>query len=105
MAFSDATISLFLPKLVDPTFVDSLVARLRAVSAMDAHFDEVKFGQQMAVMRGQIHNLEYALTKKMSPAALVQMPAVVLDVNRVEQSGMRRRWIAFRERAPWFSNW
>lgn len=99
--FSEETSNLFLPKLVDPDWCDSLVSELRDVAKIDSDYNEKLFNRQMAVLRGQIYNLVEVLMRKKSPIELVRMPPVTISHLETDM-GFRRRLMSFRIRSPTF---
>ena len=77
--FSAATRARLLPLLSDPTYRDELVAMLQPVFRIDANFDERHFSRQMAVLRGQLHNLKEALERGESPWDLAHKPRLLIE--------------------------
>jgi len=122
--FSDETKELFLPKLIDPDWCDTLVKELRMIAQADQDFNEKQFTKQMAVMRGQVYtppfftlplrtnptpilstqifNLAEALMRQYTPADLVEMTP--LTISHVEAStGFMRKFMSFRMAEPFFT--
>lgn len=77
--FSNAIKEHVLPLLSDMNFVEELCSDLYELFKQDKGFDKRLFERQMAVMRGQILNLQQALKDNKSPVQLVQMPAVIVE--------------------------
>lgn len=78
--FSDQTCAEFIPILSDPTAWDSIIESLRQLFQADPfEFDERAFQMQMAILRGQLHNILEALIKRQSPLELVQKPLILIE--------------------------
>lgn len=78
--FSDQTCAEFIPILSDPNSWDSIIESLRQLFQADPfEYDPRVFEKQMAIMRGQLHNILEALIKRQSPLDLVQMPLLLIE--------------------------
>ena len=78
--FSDQTCAEFIPILSDPNAWDSIIESLRQLFQADPfEFDERVFEKQMAILRGQLHNILEALIKRQSPLELVQKPLLLIE--------------------------
>ena len=70
------------------------------LSQRDKGFDRATFEKQMAVMRGQILNLNRALEEKKTPWELVNMPPIAIESIK---EGRTHKFIQkVRDRAPFF---
>ncbi|KAM7537388.1 hypothetical protein Aperf_G00000079634 [Anoplocephala perfoliata] len=96
--FSDSICELILPRITDIHFVNELVLDLNTLFKTDPGFDRKTFEKQMAVMRGQILNLQRALRERKTPLDLVRTPVVV--VEREKRSITRRLREAARDLLP-----
>lgn len=73
--------------------IQNLIGNLEIVFSIDATFDPFLFKRQMAVMRGQIHNLCLSLEREESPSELVERPMLrifedgVWDIKEVIKDG------------------
>ena len=83
--FSKDTIDEFLPVLSDHSNVEVLVSKLQKCFSLDSDFDEEFFHRQMAVMRGQIHNLVDALSNAETPYQLLKRPLMQVHVTDVDE--------------------
>lgn len=105
--FSDAIRDLVLPQLSDMNFVQGLIDDLFELFSEDKGFDRGNFDKQMAVMRGQILNLNQALRDKKTPAQLVQMPPVYVQRRRMDsdmKDGRGQGFVqSFHDKIPFFS--
>lgn len=63
-----------LPFLKNEQLIENLVNNLEVVFSIDDTFDPFIFRRQMAVMRGQMHNLTLSLERGESPSELVERP-------------------------------
>lgn len=95
--FSTDTSEDVLPKIQSADFVSSLIADLRQIMALDSHFSETNFHKQMAVMQGQLYNLEQCLLQGGSPVDLVNMTPLVVEAG--PRRNFLRRLMTVR---PWF---
>lgn len=78
--FSDQTCAEFIPILSDPTSWDSIIESLRQLFKADPfEYDERVFEKQMAILRGQLHNILEAMIKRQSPLDLVQKPLLLIE--------------------------
>lgn len=78
--FSDQTCAEFIPILSDPNAWDSIIESLRQLFKADPfEYDERVFDKQMAILRGQLHNILEALIKRQSPLELVQKPLLLIE--------------------------
>ena len=78
--FSDQTCAEFIPILSDPNSWDSIIESLRQLFQADPfEYDEVLFEKQMAILRGQLHNILEAMIKRESPLDLVQKPLLLIE--------------------------
>lgn len=105
--FSDSICDLVLPALSDMNFVQGLIDDLFELFSEDKGFDRGNFDKQMAVMRGQILNLNQALRDKKTPAQLVQMPPVYVQRRRADsdmKDGRGHSFVqSFHDKIPFFS--
>jgi len=105
--FSDRIRDLVLPLLSDMNFVQGLIEELFELFSEDKGFDRGNFDKQMAVMRGQILNLNQALRDKKTPAQLVQMPPVYVQRRRLDsdmKDGRGQSFVqSFHDKIPFFS--
>lgn len=105
--FSDNIRELTLPLLSDMNFVQELIDDLFELFSEDKGFDRGNFDKQMAVMRGQILNLNQALRDKKTPAQLVQMPPVYVQRRRLDsdmKDGRGQSFVqSFHDKIPFFS--
>jgi phosphatidylinositol 4-kinase type 2 len=95
--FSTDTSEDVLPKIQSADFVSSLITDLRQIMALDSHFSETNFHKQMAVMQGQLYNLEQCLLQGGSPVDLVNMTPLVVEAG--PRRNFLRRLMTVR---PWF---
>ncbi|VDL62226.1 unnamed protein product [Hymenolepis diminuta] len=86
--FSECICEHVLPRISDAHFVNELVRDLYKLFKTDPGFDRRTFEKQMAVMRGQMLNLQRALRERKTPLELVQTPVVA--VEREKRSITRR---------------
>lgn len=78
--FSDQTCAEFIPIISDPNSWDSIIESLRQLFQADPfEYDELLFEKQMAILRGQLHNILEALIKRQSPLDLVQKPLLLIE--------------------------
>ena len=78
--FSDQTCAEFIPILSDPNSWDSIIESLRQLFQADPfEFDDRVFDKQMAILRGQLHNILEALIKRQSPLELAQKPLLLIE--------------------------
>ncbi|CDS41793.1 Phosphatidylinositol 4 kinase type 2 beta [Echinococcus multilocularis] len=96
--FSDNICNHILPLITNVHFVNGLVRDLYKLFKTDPGFDRKTFDKQMAVMRGQILNLQCALRERKTPLQLVQTP--VVTVEREKRSITRRLQQVARELLP-----
>ncbi|KAL5110355.1 Phosphatidylinositol 4-kinase type 2-beta [Taenia crassiceps] len=96
--FSDDICNHILPLITNVHFVNELVRDLYKLFKTDPGFDRKTFEKQMAVMRGQILNLQCALRERKTPLQLVQTPVVA--VEREKRSITRRLQQVARELLP-----
>lgn len=68
----------FLQKLCNLEEIEDLVFRLKALFSIDKGFSEVRFNDQMAVMKGQIYNICNALRNDMSPMEMVKQSPIYI---------------------------
>lgn len=68
-----------LPLLADTANWESLIGRLRLIFQIDSDFDDKTFRKQMAVLRGQLHNIVQVLQHGGSPEQLVTRPLLLVD--------------------------
>lgn len=106
--FSDDIRDLVLPHLSDMNFVQGLVDDLFELFSQDKGFDRKFFEKQMAVMRGQILNLNQALRDKKAPVQLIQMPPVYVQRRMSEGTDSEIRDTkgfvqSFHDKIPFFS--
>lgn len=111
--FSQSTCDEFLPLLSNPSNWDDLIDKLRSVFMRDAEFVDGVFRNQMAILRGQLHNLCEALQKRQSPLELVRKPLLLIEEEddyykeRDEDSegalNVRRKLKTFVKAQPCFS--
>ena len=85
--FSKEIIDLYLPVLSDHMHVEQLVVKLKRCFSLDVDFDEDLFQRQMAVVRGQIHNLVECLSRGESPAELLKKPLIRVYVKDDDDGG------------------
>ncbi|XP_063714125.1 phosphatidylinositol 4-kinase type 2-alpha-like [Symsagittifera roscoffensis] len=85
--FSKQTIANFLPLLRDLSNVENLVSELEALFSIDKNFNKTMFEKQMSIVRGQIMNLCEALSKKLSPSELVELPLRVVEKQSTARDG------------------
>lgn len=84
--YSPALRKQLLPLLTDTANWDLLIGRLRMVFQIDADFCEEIFQRQMAVLRGQLHNIVEALLQGESPAQLLQRPLLLIHADGEEEA-------------------
>ncbi|XP_036326166.1 phosphatidylinositol 4-kinase type 2-beta [Rhagoletis pomonella] len=101
--FSEKTKSHVLPLLSDMNYVEEICTELYYLFQHDKGFDRRLFERQMSVMRGQILNLTQALKDGKSPVQLVQMPAVVVERSRGQNSRFFSFTQRFQNKSPFFS--
>jgi len=105
--FSNRIADLVLPRLSDMNFVQGLIDDLYQLFSEDKGFDLGNFEKQMAVMRGQILNLNQALRDRKTPAQLVQMPPVYVQRRRTNsdsRDGRGHSFVqSFHDKIPFFS--
>ncbi|XP_065649172.1 phosphatidylinositol 4-kinase type 2-alpha isoform X1 [Hydra vulgaris] len=106
--FSDEIKDLLLPRLTDMCFVQTIIDDLYELFSEDKGFDKGNFEKQMAVLRGQILNLNQALRDRKTPAQLVQMPPVYVQRRRltsdVPREGRGHNFVqSFHDKIPFFS--
>nr|CDS27619.2 Phosphatidylinositol 4 kinase type 2 beta [Hymenolepis microstoma] len=77
--FSESICEHVLPKISDAHLVNELVRDLYKLFKTDPGFDRRTFEKQMAVMRGQMLNLQRALRERKTPLELVQTPVVAVE--------------------------
>jgi phosphatidylinositol 4-kinase type 2 len=78
--FSDQTCAEFIPILSDPNSWDSIIESLRQLFQADPfEYDVRVFDKQMAILRGQLHNILEALVKRQSPLDLIQKPLLLIE--------------------------
>lgn len=87
--FLDSIIQELLPLISDVKYVNELETKIYNIFKIDRSFSRTIFDRQMAVMRGQILNLQQALRDQRSPLELVNMPPVY--VRRAKRKSMLRR--------------
>uniref|UniRef100_A0A5K3FRX6 Phosphatidylinositol 4-kinase type 2 n=2 Tax=Mesocestoides corti TaxID=53468 RepID=A0A5K3FRX6_MESCO len=87
-----------LPLITDAHFVNDLVRDLYKLFKTDPGFDRRTFEKQIAVMRGQMLNLQCALRDQKTPLQLVQIP--VVTVERQKRSITQRLQQAARDLLP-----
>lgn len=68
-----------LPLLAETANWESLIGRLRLIFQIDSDFDDKTFRKQMAVLRGQLHNIVQVLQHGGSPEQLVARPLLLVD--------------------------
>lgn len=78
--FSDRICELVLPKLGESHFIEKMIDDLQLLFKVNSHYKRSTFERQMGVMRGQITNLCAALRQKKSPAQLVEMAPMTLEL-------------------------
>lgn len=76
--FSEETRKLFLPKLSDIHICEKVIEDLRRVFMLDCDFDPDLFDKQMAVFRGQWHNLVESLQLGECPFELIKRPLMMI---------------------------
>ncbi|XP_018788371.1 PREDICTED: phosphatidylinositol 4-kinase type 2-alpha isoform X2 [Bactrocera latifrons] len=101
--FSEETKNHVLPLLSDMNYVEEICTELFYLFQQDKGFDKRLFERQMSVMRGQILNLTQALKDGKSPVQLVQMPAVVVERSRGQNSRFFSFTQRFQNKSPFFS--
>ncbi|XP_067615236.1 phosphatidylinositol 4-kinase type 2-beta [Eurosta solidaginis] len=101
--FSEETKNHVLPLLSDMNYVEEICTDLFYLFQQDKGFDRRLFERQMSVMRGQILNLTQALKDGKSPVQLVQMPAVVVERSRGQNSRFFSFTQRFQNKSPFFS--
>ncbi|XP_054745678.1 phosphatidylinositol 4-kinase type 2-beta isoform X1 [Anastrepha obliqua] len=101
--FSEKTKNHVLPLLSDMNYVEEICTDLFYLFQQDKGFDRRLFERQMSVMRGQILNLTQALKDGKSPVQLVQMPAVVVERSRGQNSRFFSFTQRFQNKSPFFS--
>ncbi|XP_036229624.1 phosphatidylinositol 4-kinase type 2-alpha isoform X2 [Bactrocera oleae] len=101
--FSEETKNHVLPLLSDMNYVEEICTDLFYLFQQDKGFDKRLFERQMSVMRGQILNLTQALKDGKSPVQLVQMPAVVVERSRGQNSRFFSFTQRFQNKSPFFS--
>uniref|UniRef100_W8B5C4 Phosphatidylinositol 4-kinase type 2 n=1 Tax=Ceratitis capitata TaxID=7213 RepID=W8B5C4_CERCA len=101
--FSEETKNHVLPLLSDMNYVEEICNDLYYLFQQDKGFDRRLFERQMSVMRGQILNLTQALKDGKSPVQLVQMPAVVVERSRGQNSRFFSFTQRFQNKSPFFS--
>ncbi|VDO06033.1 unnamed protein product [Rodentolepis nana] len=77
--FSESICEHVLPRISDAHLVNELVRDLYKLFKTDPGFDRRTFEKQMAVMRGQMLNLQRALRERKTPLELVQTPVVAVE--------------------------
>merc|ERR1711936_405628 len=80
--FSEETIRRVLPLISDLNYVETLTQKLEDLFAIDRSFNLASFEKQMSVLRGQIMNLCDALSKRVAPSDLVEMPLRLVERKR-----------------------
>ena len=108
--FSEETIQTFLPMIRDLNNVESLIAELELLFSIDKGFSKTLFEKQMSILRGQIMNLCEALSKRMSPSDLVELPLRIVEKQTVcqdshnvaERDGSEFRE-TYQEKRPFFT--
>ncbi|EPZ37087.1 Phosphatidylinositol 3-/4-kinase, catalytic domain-containing protein [Rozella allomycis CSF55] len=106
--FSQQTIDLYLPILKDNKTITTMIKELKEVAKADAHFDSNIFQRQMALMRGQIHNLIRTFEDRGSPVDLVQKPLLMIHESSDQMNSLsertRKKIIEFVNSNPCFSS-
>uniref|UniRef100_A0A8C7ZDM2 Phosphatidylinositol 4-kinase type 2 n=1 Tax=Oryzias sinensis TaxID=183150 RepID=A0A8C7ZDM2_9TELE len=104
--FSQEIQDLVVPKLSDPNFIKDLEEDLYELFKKDPGFDRGQFHKQVAVMRGQILNLNQALRDGKTPLQLVQLPPVIVETARAPQKANSESYTqSFQSRRPFFTWW
>ena len=72
-----------IPLLSDAVNWEILVEKLRHVFKIDSDFNEQIFGKQMAIVRGQLHNILTSLREGDSPIQLVHRPLLLIEEDEL----------------------
>lgn len=100
--------------LTDTANWDLLIGRLKLIFQIDSDFSETIFRKQMAVLRGQLHNIVEALLLEESPAQLLEKPLLLIHEDGEEETPLqpegsregRRKHIHTRvKEKPFFTCW
>ena len=88
LPFTEETRQHFLTLLTNTSWFRETIKELRSLFERDVDFSERMWEKQVAVMRGQIHNLIVCLKKRgYGPAQLCDMPNIVVWEETIEEQG------------------